>query len=256
MTQAMASGELKELLRFPFRREGWEGRLAVGVGLLFASFLVPFLPAVFVYGYLIEVMRGAVEKGELELPEWDDWGQLFAEGLKALVVGFVYLLPGMAVITVGFCLYCGTFAIFPFMVEGGGAGGSVETAYSLWVFLAMLIFFFSLAIGTLLSLLGAIPIPVAAANMASELRLGAAFRLRHFARALAANPAGFFGAWVVFFGLMALTYLMTAVAYYTLVLACLIPILLTPVSFYALLVAAGQFGLAYRESRAVLGGLN
>ena len=252
MTHDIGSGELKGLLRFPFQQEGWEGRIAVGVGLFFASFLIPFLPAVFVYGYLIEVMRGAVEKGVLELPEWEDWGQLFIRGLKALVVGFVYLLPGTVVITVGFCLYCGTFAILPFVAEGGGAGSSVESAYSLWVFLVMLIFFFSLAIGTLVSLLGAIPIPVAAASLSAELRLGAAFRLRHFARALAANPAGFFGAWVVFFGLMSLTYLMTAVAYYTLVLACLIPILLTPISFYALLVAAAQFGLAYREGQAAL----
>lgn len=244
--------ELEQVLRFPFRGDEWQNRLAVGVGLLLASLFVPFVPAVFVYGYLVRIMRAAIERGELELQAWDDWGGLFREGLKALVVGFTYLLPGLLILMAGTCLYCGTAMVLPFATDGGGPTGGPEDLFALWFLVVFVIFFASLAFGSLLALLGAIPLPVAAANLAAEKRLGAAYRLRHIARSMAVNPMGYFAAWVVFLGLMAILYLFMAVAYYTLVLACFIPILIIPPSFYALLVASGQFGLAYRESQSLL----
>lgn len=244
--------DLPALLRFPFRQEGWEGKLGIGVGLLLASFFVPFIPAVFVYGYLIRVMRGAIDRGELGLPEWEDWGGLFSDGLRALVVGVSFLLPGIIVLTLGTCMYCGSFAMLPFVEGGGASAGASEGVFTLWLMFVMMVFFISLALGSVLSLLGAVPIPVAAASMATEERLGAAYRLRNLVRAMAANPMSYFGAWVVFFGLNAILYLGMTIAYYTLFLACLFPLLASPLGLYALLVAAGQFGLAYRESRELL----
>lgn len=243
---------LEQVLRFPFRGDDWQSRLGVGVGLLLASLFVPFVPAVFVYGYLVRLMRAAIEKGEVELPAWEDWGGLFTEGLKALVIGFTYLLPGLLVLLAGTCLYCGTAVVLPFATDSGGTAAGAEDLFAAWFLIVLVVFFLSLAFGTLLSLLGAIPLPVAAANLAAEMRLGAAYRLRHIARSMAANPMGYFAAWVVFFGLMAMLYLFMTFAYYTLVLACFIPILIIPPAFYALLVASGQFGLAYRKSQSML----
>lgn len=243
--------QLESLLAFPLRDEQRAGKFAVGTGLLLASFLLPVLPALFVYGYLLRVMRNAVEDGELELPAWGDWGGLFKDGLKALVVGGSYLLPGVVLILCGSIVYCVAAIAIPIGVEANPAAAG-DDVLGLLVFAAMLLFFLSIAIGSLLALLGAIPLPVAAANMVAELRLGAAYRLRHLGRLLAANPVGWFGAWVVLFGLLAITYALMTIGYYTLVLSCVLPVLLMPFWLYALLVAAGQFGLAYRESRALL----
>lgn len=240
---------LDELLRFPLQGEDWQNRLLIGTGLLLGSFILPFVPALFVYGYLIRIMKEAIDEGELTLPAWEDWGGLLRGGSRAFVIGFTYLLPGMAVMLCGTCLYC-AFSLMPSLSTGGpGSTGSSDDVFAAFFILAMFVFFFSFAVGTFLSLLGAIPMPVAAAQMADERRLGAAYRLRHLVRSLTANPLGYFSAWVVFFGLMGMNYALMMLAYYTLVLACLIPILLTPFSLYAMVVAAGQFGLAYRESK-------
>jgi len=53
---------------------------------LLGIFLVPFL---FVYGYLVRVLR-VVIAGETETaPMFEDWGELFADGLSAFVIGAV-----------------------------------------------------------------------------------------------------------------------------------------------------------------------
>lgn len=245
--------QLESLLAFPLRDEQWAGKFAVGTGLLLASLLLPVLPALFVYGYLLRVMRNAVEDGELELPAWTDWGGLFKDGLKALVVGGSYLLPGLVLILCGTMLYCVAAIAIPISMEANPAAASDEVP-GLLLFASMLLFFLSIAFGSVLALLGAIPLPVAAANMVAELRLGAAYRLRHLARLLAANPVGWFGAWVVLFGLLGMVYALFAIGYYTLVLICILPVLLMPFSFYALLIGAAQFGLAYRASDELLTG--
>lgn len=243
--------QLESLLAFPLRDEQWAGKFAVGTGLLLASFVVPILPALFVYGYLLRVMRNAVEDGELELPAWGDWGGLFKDGLKALVVGGSYLLPGLTLILCGTMLYCLAAIAIPISAEASPAAAS-DDVLGLLVLAAMLLFFLSIAFGSFLALLGALPLPVAAANMVAELRLGAAYRLRHLARLLAVNPVGWFAAWVVLFGLLAITYALMTIGYYTLVLSCVVPVLLMPFSFYALLIGAAQFGLAYRASDELL----
>jgi hypothetical protein len=53
-------------------------------------------------------------------------------------------------------------------------------------------------------------------------------------------------------GLMAMLYLAIMLAYYTIILCCLIPFLLAPTSFYLLLVGAALFGQIYRESVAMM----
>lgn len=239
-----------DVLAFPFRGENWQGKLGIGLALLFASFFIPFLPVLFVYGYLVRLMRGVIESGSLELPDWEDWGQLGGDGLKAFGVGFTYLLPGFVVILFGTCCYCAS--IFSLTLQEAQYPTGSEDTLGLLVTMAMLVFFAALALGSFLSLLGAIPLPVAAGNLARTSQFTAAFRLRQLWKVLSANALGYFAAWVVFMGVMAIAYGLMTLAYYTLVLACFIPFISLPLMLYAMIVGSAQFGLAYRQGEARL----
>lgn len=58
--------------------------------------LLSFVPVVnfLVFGYLLRLSREVTRSGRIVLPEWDDWGGLFIDGLKFAVVWLAYwLLP-------------------------------------------------------------------------------------------------------------------------------------------------------------------
>lgn len=88
---------------------GWK-TIAIGGILTLLSFLV--IPLVLVLGYGARVLRETAGAPETEsAPVFDDWGDLFVDGLKQLAVALVYLLV-------------------PALVVGVSAGGIVLAAIS------------------------------------------------------------------------------------------------------------------------------
>jgi hypothetical protein len=241
---------LREVLAFPFRERAWQGRFLLGAALCLAGAVLPIVPMIFVYGYLLQVMRGAIRDETLALPAWDDWGGLLRDGLKAFVVGFVYLLPGLLVSGVGMVVYFFSVMGMALASETQNAStvGMTEAAVVL-TFAAMGILLLSMLGGTLLFVLGAVPLPVGAGNLAATDSLASAFDPREVWRLLRANRSGYFLAWVVVLGLSAMLYLAALLPYMTMVLLCLVPIVAAPLGFYVMLVAAALFGLTYREAR-------
>jgi hypothetical protein len=216
--------------------------------LTFLNFIIPIVPAVFISGYLLEVMRRAVKGEELVLPDWTDWGRLGLDGLKYILVNLVFLLPGTLIYVAGFGFY--------FIVTFGFSFGSAlaqnsrgfENVFVPLFLIAMLVFFISLFLGPLLFILGAISLPAAIANLAAEGRLAAGFRLRHWWQALWKNKLGYFITWTILFGLFFILYLVIFLAYITCILCWLIPFLMAPMGFYLGLVYAALFGQTFRDS--------
>jgi hypothetical protein len=67
----------------------------VGLGLLFlVSFLI--IPLFFALGYLFRVIKASLAGSE-ELPEFEEWGEMFVEGLKVFLVYILYLLPAIII---------------------------------------------------------------------------------------------------------------------------------------------------------------
>jgi hypothetical protein len=233
---------LRPFYRFPFQSPNWEQRYLIGAGLIFASFLIPILPAIFVTGYLLRLMRQAIQGDALALPEWREWGDLALDGLRYLAVCLVYLLPGIMVMILGIGVYFFTFFSSVISAQGNDA------AAGFFVLGSMLILFLSMALGMLLLLLGAIPLPMALAHCAAQKSLGAAFRLGQWWPLLRANKLDYFIAWVNLAGLAAVLYTVTLLAYYSLILICLVIPLSAFIGYYLALVFAGLFGQIYRES--------
>lgn len=243
---------LESLLRFPFASERWRNYLLIGTGLIWASFIIPLLPMILVYGYTLQVMRQAIDGEELSLPEWDDWGRLGKDGLWATVVGLVYLLPAFLVFGFGFGLYFLSFFAIPLSAAVADSPEPAMGLSLLFTFGGMGLLMLTFFLGMLLLLLGSIPLPMAVAHVLAQDDVGSAFHWRRIWRMLRSKGMSYLGAWVVVSGLMAISYMLFALGYYTLVLMCFAPLLLAPFLFYGMVVGAAVFGESYREARALL----
>lgn len=84
----------EEAINYPRNdEENWVRTVLIGSVIAFLSFL--FLPIFLLFGYYVRVLRGTMAGDDVP-PVFDEWGELFADGLKAFVVAFVYLLiPGI-----------------------------------------------------------------------------------------------------------------------------------------------------------------
>ena len=254
MTDTIGTRSLKALFKFPFQGSNWKNNFIIGTALTFVNFMLPIVPMLFVSGYTLRVMRQAIEGREPALPAWDDWGKLATDGLQAMAINLVYLLPAGLVFIGGWGLYMITSFAMPILMSAGGRGQASSTFG-----LAMLAFFGSFAImivsmfvGSLLLVAGAIPLPVATGHFVAQDKVGAAFRVREWWPLLRVNKMGYFVGWVVIMGLAAILYYALTLAYTTVILCFVIPLLMAPAGFYLSLISAALFGQTYRESTILL----
>ncbi len=127
---------LRDLFKFPFQSDNWRNNFIVGTVLILASFWIPIIPLIFVFGYLAPIMRQGIEGQDLALPPWTDWGRLGQDGSRMLLVGVTYLLPSLIIFIGGFLLYFATFMAFPFMM--GSSGPDLESGEGLGLFLTLI----------------------------------------------------------------------------------------------------------------------
>lgn len=80
---------------FVFQDPSWVQKILLGT--LFYLLGMIIIGWFFLLGYMARTVR-AVAAGNDRLPEWDDLGDCFGEGLKLCVVAFVYALPLMLVV--------------------------------------------------------------------------------------------------------------------------------------------------------------
>src|SRR4051812_33902692 len=76
---------------FTFEDPRWVQKVLLGGLFMLASVFI--VGAFFVYGYLARLARNVIAGMQHPLPEWDDLGEYFSEGLRLFCVGFIYTLP-------------------------------------------------------------------------------------------------------------------------------------------------------------------
>jgi hypothetical protein len=247
MPERMATTHLKSYLSFPFSDSEWRRRFMVGTGLILAALIVPIVPLLFVYGYLLQIMRRAAEGEEPALPAWEDWGRLATDGLRAMVVWFVAILPGGLITAAGAAFY----ALVITAADAAWYGSPDQALRGFWTVVGgMGIFYLASALGMVLLVIELVPMPMALAHLAAEGRLGAAFRLPQWWPLIRAAKWDYFAAWIVVAGLAGLSYWATLIPSYTVVLCCLTPLIGAPLALYVGLVGAATFGSVYHQARA------
>ncbi len=253
MSESLLFPSLKKL-KFPFQGPGWESRFVVGTALILANYVIPIVPAIFVGGYILRVMRQTLNGQEPALPEWDDWGRLAKDGLSVALINLVYSFPALALLMGGMALYFVGTLSFPFAASTGGKPQEQAISILLITLGSMAVLFLSMLLGMLFSIAGMIAMPVATAHFVAQDSLGAAFRVRRWWRILTADKLSYLIGWVIVIGLTGLLYLASVLASYTLILCFLIPFLMAPIGLYISLVGAALFGQTYRENAALVDG--
>jgi hypothetical protein len=76
-----------------FEDKNWLPKILIGAAFVLLSFFVIGIP--FVLGYMMLVIKRSYENQEAQLPEWDNWGELFTKGLVAFIIALVAFVPGM-----------------------------------------------------------------------------------------------------------------------------------------------------------------
>lgn len=71
--------------------EQWVSKLLIGAVLAFFAFLI--LPIFLLIGYMVAVTRQVKNHKELPLPDWDNWSDMFRDGIVVWVAQLVYTLP-------------------------------------------------------------------------------------------------------------------------------------------------------------------
>jgi hypothetical protein len=161
----MDIGEIiSDSLKYP--TSNWGKVLILGV-IMIASILI--VPIFLLIGYLFRIIKATLA-GLDELPEFDEIGEMFVDGLKVFVVGIVYSIPVIIIST----------------IIGAIVGSSNSATLSLnpsmiWAFVLVYIVYIIIAV-----IIGLIEV-IAIANMAYyDGDLGSAFRfseiLDHIAR--------------------------------------------------------------------------
>ncbi len=83
--------DVAKAFTFVTEDERWMGKIGIGAAVSLASFLI--VPIPLLVGYLVGITRNVKDGVERPLPEWDDFGQLFMDGLSVIVGQIVYTLP-------------------------------------------------------------------------------------------------------------------------------------------------------------------
>jgi hypothetical protein len=159
--------DIGKAFAFVFEDQEWIVKILIGaaillVGLLFSwLLLIPLILALaLLAGYSVEVMRRVIHGQPDAMPEWENWGEMIADGLKAIVVGIVYALP---FIVISACLG------IPLGLLGDQSGSGSNALVSLLsAFLSCLNILWAIVISILL--------PAALAFWVADDELGAAFR--------------------------------------------------------------------------------
>ncbi len=233
-----------DLFAFPFRDPRWKEKMLVG-GLIALVSLVIWPLYLALGGYAMRVMRGTIETGEPKLPEWDEWGELFLDGLRYFAVMFVYLIPVLVVMCCIMVIWMGVFPASmayadraPVVAAGGMAlYGLSFVAMGVVMIPAFFLSYLALA---------AITRVVALGDLSAGFKFGEVWQLGK------TGVKNYVLAFLVVYGLSFVTGLVSQVLIYTVVLCCLYPFVLAAWTFYAQAMTGALFGLAYRETAANL----
>jgi len=228
----------REAIEFPFRKEHWARKLAVGgaisavpafvftlmgyidgLDILKSSIIcAPFgLLYFFVWGYAFRIFQAALQQEQVGIFSWDHWGGLFTKGFAIFVIELGYGLLPLLLMAIGIGVLC----------RGGW-----------WLFTGVLL----LMIGMLAFLLVSFFFPMGIAQYAHWKRIEAAFHLPSLLRAIRHGLVEYISLFLIsLLVLLALGFLAT-IPLLGLVLASFL-------SFYPALVLARLFGEVCAKAR-------
>ena len=224
---------------FAYALEDSEWPTKLGVGTLVN--IVPILNFA-TTGYMVQITRNVMNQGPDVLPEWDDFGQKFVDGLVIVLASFIYSLPF-------FLLWCVASASLLLPVLGG-KNEEITRALAGLSFAALCV----IGCLSLLYLLAlAFVFPAITIFYAREGSFGACFKVGEIVRFISDNLGIYLGAVVVLLagGVMLLMLMGVVQLFLSIIPICgnVIGLFITwALVLYLQVVAAHLFGQVGREA--------
>ena len=192
-------------------------------------------------GYVARIMGGIIREGkDPYLPEWQDLGGMFQEGLKIFGAYLVYSLPVTLLVVIGYL----TFVLPMIAIDTAVLPEGMEIALILGGYL---VGFGLIGIGALLGFAFSLFAPLAVCHLVKEDRFGAAFQVSRWWQVLKANWSGFLLAYLILVGGGMLAYYASQILVFTLILCCLYPFVLAGLGAYLGIVGSALFAQAYQR---------
>ncbi len=208
---------------YAFDDPRWLPKILIGGLFVLASiFLIGIF---FIYGYLARLVRNVIAGVQHPLPEWDDLGEYFSEGLKLFAVGIIYALPVIIITAV---------LVVPAVIVGAGAGDN-EALKSISGLSASCIYCLIFPISLALSLW----MPAAVLMVIVTGQFSSAFEFSHIFNFIRANVGNYilaFVVWLVARFAASLGFILLCVGIFFTI-------------FWAATVAGYAFGLVYRLAK-------
>lgn len=206
----------------------WIKKILIGGAFTLACALLVGVP--FVLGYFSRTLRNVVAGEPRPMPEWDDLGGLFSEGLRLTAV---YLLYTLAVVAGMAALGC--VVMLPVMAL---SGADVDAAEALGLLGGLgIVAFYGLVM--LASLALAVYLPAALARSALRGTVSDGFAWREILEFIRANPGNYLLSLVIYL-------VASFVAQFGILLCC---VGLFPAVFWGYMVLAVALGQTIRLSR-------
>lgn len=208
-------------ISFFFQDPDWIKKLLLGSLFTLLSFFI--VGWFFIAGYMIRLIRRAARGEAYPLPDWDDLGGIFGDGVAAVGVYLGYLLP----------------PVFLFVLVTVGVSLSTAGGDDTSVFVAVFVSLFSVVFG-LAMLVVMLFVPSALIRLALDEQFAAAFDFQGNFNFIQRNTANYFLAILVFI-------LANFISQFGILLFC---IGIIPASFWATSVGAYAFGeVALRDRK-------
>jgi hypothetical protein len=250
MPHSLSGRHIGRAFEAPFADPLASRKLAIGSGLVLLGYLIPILPSLLFYGYLVRLMRSVLRSGETALPEWGDWGQAMWDGLRLWAVGFVYRLPAYLL----FALALLSMAEIPFAIQVWAEQGPETSPF--WIALPY-VELAGLGAGMLASaLVGAligIVLPAIVAHVVAHNDVAAAFRPGEWWPIDAARPSTYLIVFVLMGACSLALSMLAQVLSASLLRCCLVPLVVSPLRAYLRMVSSILFAFAYRSASPASG---
>ena len=211
----------------------WPNKVAIGALIT----IVPILNFA-TAGYMVQITRNVMNQQPDRLPEWDDWGKKWTEGLMLFIAHLVYSLP--------FLLLCCIGSVVAFLPA---LGGQSESATNALAGLSITTLCLMGCLGLLYSLALAVVSPAVTIFYAREGTLSACFKIGEIVGFIQRNLNIYLVAGVVFFaGVLAVSFvagIFNVIPICGTIIGLVIGLAL---GFYVALVAGHLYGQVAREA--------
>ncbi|NOX62100.1 MAG: DUF4013 domain-containing protein [Chloroflexi bacterium] len=102
--------EIGKSLSYVFEDEKWIEKVLIAalitfVGVFFSfTMFAPLIASALLLGYSVEIVSRVRARNPNPLPEWDDWGRLFVDGVKLMLLYLIYAVPAIILLSPGAAL--------------------------------------------------------------------------------------------------------------------------------------------------------